>query len=421
MAEWGFDFARLPLELLELGQPRRLVARARGAAEADRPRRRAGPPVRHPRQHQLPPHPRLLHQRPGDGADGSLLGPQGRAGQGPRRRRLPLEDVRRALQGDPEPAAELRPHQRAALGEAVRGLPRRALRRDRAGARGRHPGGGPGPADHRRRPGPRPDAGDGDRGPGGRPEHARLPAEGGQPPHGHLGAEGRVRELRRPHLAPQGQEGRDLGQGAVAEGADRALAASRGEGGRGPRRGVGLLQQDAPRRGPRVDGGLPVALEGSRLGLGAVEPAGQLRRPRLRARGRGLRGLQGQQARPQDARAAQAATEDRSAANTRRGARPRWRGDSTSGRGAAGIRRNPRTRDRGSWSRIPLHDRDEVRRRLHGLRRPAARHGPAGPAEPSPQARRGDLRPAEGDRPAAAGRARGEGPRAASTRTGWRS
>ena len=87
-------------------------------------------------------------------------------------------------------------------------------------------------------------------------------------------------------------------------GADRALAAPRGEGRRGPRRGVGLLQQDAPRRGPRVDGGLPVAVEGSRLGLGAVEPAGQLRRPRHRARGRGLRGLQGPQARPQDARAA---------------------------------------------------------------------------------------------------------------------
>ena len=43
------------------------------------------------------------------------------------------------LQGDPQPPGQLRPHQRAALGEALRGLPVRALRRDRARARRRNP------------------------------------------------------------------------------------------------------------------------------------------------------------------------------------------------------------------------------------------------------------------------------------------
>ena len=48
----------------------------------------------------------------------------------------------------------------------------------------------------------------------GRPEHARLPAEGGQPLHGHLGADGGVRDLRGPHLAAQGQQGRRPGTGS---------------------------------------------------------------------------------------------------------------------------------------------------------------------------------------------------------------
>jgi hypothetical protein len=73
----GLRLRPAPARLLGLGEPRRLVAHPRGAAEADRPRHRAGQAVRHPRQHQLPPHPRLLHQRAGDGAGGPLLGPQG--------------------------------------------------------------------------------------------------------------------------------------------------------------------------------------------------------------------------------------------------------------------------------------------------------------------------------------------------------
>ena len=138
-----FDFAddggvgirlRAPAaELLGLGRPQRLVRHPRGAAEGDRPGRRSGAAVRRPRQPELPPVPRLLHQRPRTGAGGPLHRDRGPAPEGAGRRRLPLEGVRQALQGHSQPPAQLRPRQRAAEDAVVRGVPRRALRGDREG------------------------------------------------------------------------------------------------------------------------------------------------------------------------------------------------------------------------------------------------------------------------------------------------
>ena len=216
MAEWGFDFARLPARVLGVGQPRRLVARSARSPSAHRPGRRARPAVRHPRQHQLPPHPRLLRERPRARAGRPLLGPQRPSGE----RALDAavfhwKTFAAALQGDPEPAAQLRPDQRAAEDAArrratSRSATRRSCARSSAGIREVDPdrlivadgldiGQTPvlGLADL-----------------GHRAEHARLPAEGGQPLHGHVGAASEEFEIVAPaDVAAEGRQGRRLGPG----------------------------------------------------------------------------------------------------------------------------------------------------------------------------------------------------------------
>src|SRR5215469_7365907 len=64
---------------------------------------------------------------------------------------------------------------------------------------------------------------------------------------------------------------------------------------------MGIIQPNAARRDSRLDGGLPVSVEGRGLGKCSVESAWCLWRPRQRAPGRRVRGLQGPQARPQNA------------------------------------------------------------------------------------------------------------------------
>ncbi len=68
------------------------------------------------------------------------------------------------------------------------------------------------------------------------------------------------------------------------------------------RRRVGRPQPNAARGGAGVDGRLPEGLPRERLGLGIVELSGQFRDSRQRAGGRGVRGLPRPQARSADAR-----------------------------------------------------------------------------------------------------------------------
>ena len=64
MAEWGFDFARLPLNYWVWGDRQDWSLIRKRTAEGDRSRHRSGPPVRRAHQPELPPLPGILHQRP---------------------------------------------------------------------------------------------------------------------------------------------------------------------------------------------------------------------------------------------------------------------------------------------------------------------------------------------------------------------
>ena len=78
-------------------------------------------------------------------------------------------------------------------------------------------------------------------------------------------------------------QGLDLGQGPAPTGEHRSVRAPGEAGGPGARRRVGRVQQDPARDGAGMDGRQPLVVEGSRMGVLAVEPAGPVRRARQRA------------------------------------------------------------------------------------------------------------------------------------------